>query len=147
MAALDHLLAEMSQQMAVIADLSGSLETRVENLVSELWSVYCSERYIAIWELFMGTRGDRHLHEQVVGHRARSLRAFADLWVVLFEDAGTPRQTIVDVMHATLAMFRGFAFYGVFETDEAFFARERRLITSFILGSFGACKTGQIKIH
>lgn len=132
MGTFDQLLLELTTQMSLDPGRGQVLERRVETLVARLWDVYCSPRYVAVWELFLGTRAEPHLREEAVAHRSRSLKIFADLWWSFFKDEVASEQVVVDVMHATLAMLRGFAFYSVFENDEAFFARQRLLLRTFV---------------
>jgi len=139
METFDQLLLELTTQMSMDPGKGQTLERRVETLVTRLWDVYCSQRYVAVWELFLGTRAEPHLREEAVGHRSRSLRIFAELWWSFFKDDVASEQVVVDVMHTTLAMLRGFAFYSVFENDEAFFARQRALIKTFV---FEALQSG-----
>ncbi len=133
METFDQLLLELTTQMSMDPGRGEALESRVETLVARLWDVYCSPRYVAVWELFLGTRAEPHLREEAVAHRSRSLRIFADLWWSFFRDDAASEQVVVDVMHTTLAMLRGFAFYSVFEKDEAFFARQRALLKTFVV--------------
>ena len=133
METFDQLMLELTTQMSMDPGKDEALESRVETLVARLWDVYCSPRYVAVWELFLGTRAEPHLREEAVAQRSRSLRIFADLWWSFFKDDVASEQVVVDVMHTTLAMLRGFAFYSVFEKDEAFFARQRTLIRTFVL--------------
>ena len=139
MGTFDQLLLELTTQMSMDPGKGQALESRVETLVARLWDVYCSPRYVAVWELFLGTRAEPHLREEAVAHRSRSLKIFADLWWSFFKDDVASEQVVVDVMHTTLAMLRGFAFYSVFETDEAFFARQRALLKTFV---FDALRSG-----
>ena len=133
METFDQLMLELTTQMSMDPGKDEALESRVETIVARLWDVYCSPRYVAVWELFLGTRAEPHLREEAVAQRSRSLRIFADLWWSFFKDDVASEQVVVDVMHTTLAMLRGFAFYSVFEKDEAFFARQRTLIRTFVL--------------
>lgn len=139
METFDQLMLELTTQMSLDPGRGQALESRVETLVTRLWDVYCSPRYVAVWELFLGTRAEPHLREEAVAQRSRSLRIFADLWWSFFKDDVASEQVVVDVMHTTLAMLRGFAFYSVFEKDEAFFARQRTLIKTFV---FDALRSG-----
>ena len=132
MATFDQLMLELTTQMSMDPGRDQALEIRVETLVARLWDVYCSPRYVAVWELFLGTRAEPHLREEAVAQRSRSLKIFADLWWSFFKDEVASEQVVVDVMHSALAMLRGFAFYSVFENDEAFFARQRLLLKTFV---------------
>ena len=132
MATFDQLMLEMTTQMSLDPGKGQALEKRVETLVARLWDVYCSPRYVAVWELVLGIRAEPHLREEAVAHRSRSLKIFADLWWSFFKDEVASEQVVVDVMHTTLAMLRGFAFYSLFEKDEAFFARQRALLGTFV---------------
>ena len=138
METFDQLMIEMTAQMSLDPGRGQHLESRIETLVARLWDVYCSPRYVAVWELFLGTRAEPHLREEAVAHRSRSLKIFADLWWSFFKDDVASEQVVVDVMHTTLAMLRGFAFYSVFETDEAFFARQRTLLKTFVFDALRA---------
>ncbi len=133
MGTFDQLMVEQAAQTSLDPGKGQPLEQRVETLVARLWNVYCTPRYVAVWELFLGTRAEPHLRDEAVEHRARALRIFADVWWSFFKDVGAPEQVVVDVMHTTHAMLRGFAFYSVFDRDEAFFARQRALLKTFVL--------------
>lgn len=72
LAVLDELTL---QALALIANLgAGARRSRSLSraIVNDLWSLYGSRRYWAVWEINMGYRGDQAMHRTLVDHRART---------------------------------------------------------------------------
>jgi AcrR family transcriptional regulator len=134
LAVLQHHFDEMQNQLETfVAKLKGrSREGDWRAFISLLKDIYSSDRYIAVWEIVLGSRGDPHLHTKVMQHRIQSLGILGSIWKKIFSGHFRNKQRATDLMHFTLATMRGFVFYNVIAPDKAFFNRQLDLLVSFI---------------
>lgn len=87
---------------------SRDLKQRCDSAVDALAGYYRSPRYLAVWELHVGTRGDPGLNQICVDNRARVIAAFAEVWVALFSDVSATRAELLALMQFTLTYLRCF---------------------------------------
>lgn len=72
LAVLDELTVqalELFERLGATADASRSLPRAI---VTDLWSLYGSKQYWAVWEINMGYRADNDMHRTLVEHRVRT---------------------------------------------------------------------------
>jgi AcrR family transcriptional regulator len=110
-ATLNALRAEMQDRLDSIAVREGSVEARCATLLTELWDTfYGLARYMAVWEIFIGSKGDPALHAKVIEQRFQTLEAYERTWRRTFNIAeGDERRTAA--MHAALSFLRGLVLY------------------------------------
>lgn len=133
LAVAQHHIDEMQAHLEVLVNPVGS-ETAMPTdwdwltFIKMLRDIYAGSRYLAMWEIVLGTRGDPALHNRVLQHRIQSIGILEKLWKRAFgRKFGTERNS-VDLMHFTLATFRGFVFYNVIAPDRAFLDRQLSLL-------------------
>jgi AcrR family transcriptional regulator len=136
LAVLDHQFEEVRDELEVFAEKyagkAGRLRNEWRSLIQVLSNIFGGPRYLAVWEIILGTRGDKELHAAVLQHRVKSLAILEKLWFRVFGQIDGNDRHISDLMHFTLATLRGFVFYSAIEPDPAFFERQHRLLENFL---------------
>jgi len=111
LATLNALRAEMQERLDAIAVLEGPLEARCSALLTELWdSFYGLARYMAVWEVMIGSKGDPAFHARVIEQRFQTLEAYERTWRRTFQilEADDRRMS---AMHVALSFLRGLVLY------------------------------------
>ena len=155
LAVVQHHFDEMRSQLdAFVSDMErqcGSEDWKA--FVVLLEEIYSSRRYIPVWEIVLGSRGDRLLHNRILRHRVQSLGILETIWRRIFRNHIRDELTMVDLMHFTLATMRGFVFYNVIAQDKRFLERKTKMIQSLILNAMheesgtGAVQPKDARIH
>ncbi|MBI3708813.1 MAG: TetR/AcrR family transcriptional regulator [Proteobacteria bacterium] len=145
LAVLDYQFAEVvarleafASQLSVKQPKTSQIHQDWRGFIKVLSQIFGEARYLAIWEVMLGTRADSHLHAAVLQHRVKSLAVLEELWIRVFGRLSSNRRRVADLMHFTLAMMRGFVFYSAIEPDPAFFQRQLTLLESFIASALNA---------
>ncbi|SDV48969.1 TetR/AcrR family transcriptional regulator [Chitinasiproducens palmae] len=71
-AVLDELTEEALMLFRQLHDLDSSGDGAARGIVTSLWALYGSNRYWAVWEINIGLRPDRTLHDALIEHRMRT---------------------------------------------------------------------------
>lgn len=83
-----------------------SLKQRCDGVVDALAPYYGSPRYLAVWELHVGTRCEPDLNRICVENRARVMAAFETVWLGLFADVSATHAERVALMQFALTYLR-----------------------------------------
>jgi AcrR family transcriptional regulator len=111
LATLNTLRDEMQERLESLRLLGGSLESRCSALLRELWqSFYGRERYMAVWEIYIGSRGDPAFHAKVTAQRFGTLDLYERIWRETFGVAEGDKAGL-DAMHVVLSFLRGLVLY------------------------------------
>jgi AcrR family transcriptional regulator len=111
LATLNTLKDEMQGQLEELGQVRGSLEHRCEAFLQGLWrSFYGQARYMAVWEIYIGSRGDPVFHTKVMAQRFGTLDAYERIWRQIF-DLVEDDQARLDAMHVVLSFLRGLVLY------------------------------------
>ena len=117
LATLEKLRAEMEERLESASLSQGTMEERCYKVVRELWETFYSrQRYIAVSEIAIGSRGDRAFYERIMVQRHATLRTCEVLWAKTFQ-LSRPDRTKLDAMHVTLSFLRGLNLYTNDEQD------------------------------
>jgi len=109
LAVLARLSLEFEAKVERFEQFRGSsLRLRCEQAVDLLADYYGEARYVAIWELYVGTRCEPALNQVCLQNRARVIKEFEHVWMAAFADAKVPRAEVVGLMHFTLTFLRSF---------------------------------------
>ena len=111
LATLEKLRAEMEERLESASLSQGTMEERCYKVVRELWETFYSrQRYIAVSEIAIGSRGDRAFYER--DHRPAACHA-SDLRSAVGKNLSVarPDRTKLDAMHVTLSFLRGLNLY------------------------------------
>ena len=82
LSALDTLMGEMSDLLDKFRETPGETVDRAEAFVDILWGeFYGQPRYLAVWEIAIGSRGEPELYERVLGHRKNSVDKCKEIWL------------------------------------------------------------------
>lgn len=146
--ALQHHYANKDQLLvAVIEHQFQGVREQLEGFVADqpegkpdwreflriLNDVYAGKRYLAVWEILLGTRSDRQLNTILMQHRIDSLAVLERIWFTVFAaEPDKPNQALSDLMHFVLADLRGRIFYDVLAKDEQFNARQQQLLEEIV---------------
>ena len=138
LATLDGLTAEMQERFERLKAIDGSLEDRCGAMVREMWSTfYGRERYMAVWEIAIGSRGDAAFHARVVEQRFNTLRLCEQVWRKTFGISDKDPREKVDAMHVVLSFLRGLVLYNERKSDEASVQSQLKIMTSALAGILG----------
>lgn len=111
LATLNALTADMQERLDAIAVLEGTLEARCSALLTELWNTfYGLARYMAVWEITIGSKGDPLFHDKVIEQRFQTLAAYERTWRRTFQIAEDDQRRLA-VMHVVLSFLRGLVLY------------------------------------
>lgn len=106
-AVLDRVTEEFLAKYASFETLGGlSLEARCHFVLDGLWELYSSPRYVAIWEIFVGTRSEPELNRLCIAHRAGALAACERAWLTAFDELRESRPQLVDLMLLVVSLLR-----------------------------------------
>lgn len=72
LAVLDELTVKALALIGNLGADAGRSKSLSRAIVDDLWSLYGSRQYWAVWEINMGYRGDEAMHRTLVAHRART---------------------------------------------------------------------------
>jgi AcrR family transcriptional regulator len=82
------------------------LAERCSKVVDALAAYYCAPRYVAIWELYVGSRCERELNVICVDNRARAVAGLEKVWLQAFAGVKASRQDLLALMEFTLTFLR-----------------------------------------
>jgi AcrR family transcriptional regulator len=138
-AALDKLRDEAHERLEALASSKGSVRTRVKTIVRDLWAAYYGHpRYMAVWEIVVGSRGDKKLHEKVIEHRRQSMKALEATWVRAFNlDDKDDKQAAFDAMQFALSFMRGSVLLSEDRANDDFVERQLSLLDNFLIQALG----------
>lgn len=131
LAVVEYQFEEVRTQLEAFAN-DGASEEAWKPFIELLGSIYAGRRYMAIWEIVMGTRADASLHTLVMQHRIQSQAILERLWSAIFMGSIPDKTKRVDLMHFTLSTLRGYVFYNAIAPDEQFFERQKEVLFSFL---------------
>jgi len=131
LALVDYQFEEVRKQLEAFAN-DENTEADWKTFIELLRNVYAGRRYMAIWEIVMGTRADVHLHTLVMQHRIQSQATLERLWSAVFEPLIPDARRRSDLMHYTLSTLRGYVFYNVIAPDDQFLERQKDMLFSFL---------------
>lgn len=131
LAVVEYQFEEVRIQLEAFAH-DRKAEHTWKSFIELLGSIYAGRRYMAIWEIVMGTRADTNLHTLVMQHRIQSQATLERLWSVIFMDSIPDKTKRVDLMHFTLSTLRGYVFYNAIAPDDQFFERQKEVLFSFL---------------
>ncbi len=137
LAVVQYQFDEARGQLEAYADAPPGEAGDWRPFIALLGDIFAGRRYMAVWEIVLGTRGDQQLHAAVMQHRVQSLGILETLWRRVFDRHIGDRHLSADLMHFTMSVLRGFVFYSVIAPDERFFERQKEILFSFLEGQMG----------
>ena len=128
LAALNTLRDEMQERLERLSLMGGSLESRCAAFLRELWDTfYGRRRYMAVWEIAIGSRGDPGFYAKVMAQRFKTLETYERIWRRTFGIAEGDRERL-NAMHMVLSFLRGLVLYA--ERDEKAIEAQLALMSS-----------------
>ena len=110
LSALDTLMIEMSDVLDKFKRTSGETVDPAGAFIEILWrEFYGQPRYLAVWEIAIGSRGEPELYERVLEHRKNSIEKCKEVWLsaLNIKSADTSHQD--QVLKFILTFLRGSA--------------------------------------
>jgi AcrR family transcriptional regulator len=131
LALVDYQFEEVRTLLEAFAN-SGDSQADWKTFIELLRDIYAGRRYLAIWEVVMGTRADANLHTLVMQHRIQSQATLERLWSAVFKSRIPDERRRVDLMHFTFSTLRGYVFYNVIAPDQELPERQKEMLFSFL---------------
>ena len=134
LATLELLRVEMQDRFERLNELDGPLEDRCGAMVREMWhTFYGRERYMAVWEIAIGSRGEKAFYERVLEQRSNTLRICEQVWRKTFGISAKGPRAHLDAMHVVLSFLRGLVLYSELNSDGALIESQLAIMTSALV--------------
>ena len=141
LATLERLRLEMQERFDQLNELGGSLEDRCAAMIREMWrTFYGRKRYMAVWEIAIGSRGEKAFYDRVLEQRRNTLRFIEPIWRNTFGIPHKGPREHLDAMHVVLSFLRGLVLYTEIEADDAFIDAQLAIMTSALYSRFSSSK-------
>jgi AcrR family transcriptional regulator len=132
-AALDLLRTEIRDRLERFTSAQGSVEDKCRSIVMELWQTfYGPKRYLAVWEIGMGSRSEPGLRRKVLQHRKNTLKMCSDIWKRTFHVTDDDTEKIAS-MHFTLSFLRGSVLHNTVSPENQIFAVQLDILTRLLM--------------
>lgn len=105
---------------------------RCRFILDGLWEYYNSSRYMAIWELYVGTRSEPELNALCVRSREKSIAACERAWTAAFADVGGEHQRLVDIMLLAMSLVRSIGLNNALHPQPEAYRRQLALLQKFM---------------
>jgi AcrR family transcriptional regulator len=125
----------------LLADLP--LSRRCEKVVEMLADYYIGARYVAIWELYVGTRCERSLNELCVKNRKRVISKLESVWLQIFADVAATRADLVALLRFTLTFLRSLGLDHTLGTDSGATAAQREILRAILMERISASSSAR----
>ncbi|MER9281157.1 cupin domain-containing protein [Mesorhizobium sp. M0522] len=120
LATVGYVFTEMDLFVSEMSPTSGSVDERLDKIISVYWSWFSSPEYLAAWELVLGARRDaklfRELSERVV---VAAVEPVNDLWRAAFSDVEMGDGELHQMVQFTFALMRGLVLSDVIKVNSA----------------------------
>jgi AcrR family transcriptional regulator len=90
---------------------------RLSKVVDLLWDIYSRPEYLAIWDIAVGSRGDRKLWARLRSFQRDIAIRMRDEFVTLFSDLDMPADDVEHIFSLTISYMRGVALQAMFGAD------------------------------
>jgi AcrR family transcriptional regulator len=90
---------------------------RVARVVDLLWDIYRRPEYLAIWDIALGSRGDRKLWTRLRAFQQGVAIGMRAEFVALFADLALPADDVEQIFSLTISSIRGAALQAIFGPD------------------------------
>lgn len=132
-AALDTLRTEIRDRLEAYTSTQAALDDKCHAIVLELWQTfYGPKRYLAVWEIGMGSRSEAGLRRKVLEHRKTTLNICAEIWKRTFaiKDDDDPEK--IGSLHFTLSFLRGSVLHNALNPGDDIFAVQLTMLTRLL---------------
>lgn len=90
---------------------------RVDRVIDRLWEIYSRPEYLAIWDIALGSRGDRRLWVRLRAYQREVSARMRDEFAELFADLGLSTEEVERIFQLSVSHLRGLALQSVFGPD------------------------------
>jgi AcrR family transcriptional regulator len=118
-AAMDAVYPVLEIPFKSIASERLEVRERVSRVVDQLWDIYRRPEYLAIWDITLGSRGDRKLWARLRAYQKDVATRMRDEFVALFADLALPADEVEQIFSLTISYMRGVALQAMFGPDPA----------------------------
>jgi AcrR family transcriptional regulator len=137
LASLDVLMAEMRDKLERFEQAEGTRADKCRSFVDVLWHQFYGERrYLAVWEIVVGTRPEKDIHKRVLKHRVDSVKACEEIWCKVFGIKDPKNDPSIEAMHFALSFMRGASFIKSAEQRPNEIERQLSLLEDVLVRSF-----------
>jgi AcrR family transcriptional regulator len=134
LAVLARLTLEFEARYATLKDTVWlTLEQRCDRVVRLLADYYMDPRYVAIWELYVGTRCEPELNGVCVQNRTRVISELESVWIHVFAGVKAKRPEVVALMRFTLTFLRSLGLNQTLGTDPGASAGQLSILRATLL--------------
>lgn len=92
-------------------------QARVAAVVDRLWEIYSRPEYLAIWDVALGSRGDRKLWARLRSYQRGVATRMRSQFVALFADLDIDPAEVEQALSLTVSQMRGVALQAMFGPD------------------------------
>jgi AcrR family transcriptional regulator len=117
LAVVDAVYPVLEIPFDAIAAKHLEVRERVATLVDGLWAIYSRPEYLAIWDVALGSRGDRKLWTRLRSYQRDVATRMRGQFVALFLDLDIDPDDVEQAFSLTVSHMRGSALQAVFGTD------------------------------
>lgn len=115
LALVDEVYPVLQIPFEAIASEGLSVGERVSKIVDLLWEIYRRPEYLAIWDIALGSRGDRKLWIRLRSYQQNISTRMRNEFVTLFSDLGLPADDVERIFSLTINCLRGLALQSIFD--------------------------------
>jgi AcrR family transcriptional regulator len=115
LALMDAVYPVLQIPFEAIASEGLTVDQRVSKIVDLLWEIYSRPEYLAIWDIALGSRGDRKLWIRLRSYQQNISTRMRNEFVTLFGDLGLPADDVERIFSLTISSLRGLALQSIFD--------------------------------
>jgi AcrR family transcriptional regulator len=117
LALMDAVYPVLQIPFKAIAAEGLTVRERVSRVVDRLWEIYSRPEYLAIWDIALGSRGDRDLWARLRSYQRDIATRMRDEFVALFGDLDMESADVERIFSLNISYMRGVALQNMFEPD------------------------------
>lgn len=117
LALMDSVYPVLQIPFEAIAAEGLTVRERVSEVVDRLWEIYGRPEYLTVWDIALGSRGDRDLWVRLRSFQKDISIRLRDEFVALFSDLDMPPAEVEQIFSLTVSYLRGMALQTMFAPD------------------------------
>ena len=144
LATVEYVFTEMHLFVAEMSPTSGTMEERLDKMISVYWSWFSSPEYLAAWELILGARHDTKLFRELRKRVVLGVERVNHLWKAAFSDIELSNEEVRQLVQFTFGIMRGLALSDVVtlntaQDDQKILELLRTMLRSVMEKNFSSC--------
>jgi AcrR family transcriptional regulator len=118
---------------------SRTLEERIEHVCNRYWTIFSSQHFRAVIQIWLGTQGQPRAYRGILDRIRWFEQELDRQWLVLFADAKVDQSKLAPARHVALATMRGLALRAIYSNARDHAQQEievfRRMLHCFLAES------------